>query len=90
MTPLEPLYTLKQAAAIIPYRTADLLREWLYRHRDALKVSRYTRVGYRRIRLLTLTELRLIRGMVVKEVVLAPLPTSPRHRVKPLKPSARP
>lgn len=66
--PLEPLYTLKVAAELIPYYgTSEALGAWLRRYRFP---KRYTHVGRgkRRMRLLSHSELLAIRQALVKEI----------------------
>jgi len=80
MTPaLEPLYTLAVAVQLIPFTSTRYLREWLYRHRDEFP-RRYQIIGFRRARLLSLSECQRIRAYVVKEFPLSPQRVaSPRH-----------
>lgn len=82
MTPgLEPLYTLRVAAEMIPYPGVRPLRDWLYRHRH-LFPRRYQRVGFRTLRLLSLSELVAIRAMVVKEIAPSTQRHAPKRRAK--------
>ncbi len=62
---LEPLYTLKVAAALIPFPTAHALLVYLKRHGFP---KRYRRGSHRgRVRLVTHSECVQLRAMVVTE-----------------------
>lgn len=88
-TPLEPLYTLKQAAALIPFVSVDALSDWLYKHRHEFGI-RTMPFNRRELRVLTLSELQRIRGARVKHV-RAPLPlTALQHRHQAPTPGRRP
>ncbi|MCH8039179.1 MAG: hypothetical protein IH977_02395 [Nitrospinae bacterium] len=64
--PVEPLYDLQCAFRLIPMQY-DSLRKFLSRHKSHFP-ARYRRTsGHRRIRLLSATEIRTIRGMVVEQ-----------------------
>jgi len=64
--PHEPLYDLQVAYQLIPM-AYDSLRKFLSRHKSRFP-ARYRRTsGHRRIRLLSATEIRTIRGMVVEQ-----------------------
>ena len=78
--PVEPLYDLQVAAMLIPMQ-APSLRKLLSRHKARFP-ARYRRsTGSRRIRLLSATEIRTIRPMVVHSLtpdqVLETFLTSP-------------
>lgn len=85
MTPLEPLYTLRVAAELIPYPgSVRNFRDWLYRHRDQFP-GRYQRRRNSYFRLLSNSELHAIRDMLVKDIRQTglrhrPIMTSPQHR----------
>ncbi len=65
--PVEPLYDLQVAAQLIPMQ-APSLRKLLSRHKAQFP-ARYRRsTGRRRIRLLSATEIRTIRPMVVHAI----------------------
>ena len=65
--PVEPLYDLQVAAMLIPMQVASL-RKHLSRHKARFP-ARYRRsTGGRRIRLLSATEIRTIRPMVVHAI----------------------
>ena len=74
--PLEPLFTLKVAAEIIPFPSVEALRQWLYRHRDEFP-ARYRRTskGTTHIRLLTATECRTIQT----QTLVKKIPNQPKH-----------
>lgn len=62
---LEPLYTLKVAAELIPWRNPDALRKWLQRHPEfPARYQPRTRTCW--LRMLTESECLRIREMVVK------------------------
>jgi hypothetical protein len=64
--PVEPLYDLRIAAYLIPMRY-EAIRKWLYRNRERFP-ARYRLHGrsHRRIRLLSASEIRLIRAMCLR------------------------
>jgi len=66
--PVEPLYDLQVAAMLIPMQVASL-RKFLSRHKARFP-ARYRRSDscHRRIRLLSATEIRTIRPMVVYSI----------------------
>lgn len=66
MTPLEPLYTLRQATDLIPMPSIRALVQWLYRHREEYP-ARYVLVGRakRPKRLLLQSEIMAIRTVKV-------------------------
>ena len=65
MTPLEPLYSLKVAAELIPFVHVGALRDFLWKHRDQFP-ARVMPIARRRCRMLTADELVTIRSMRVK------------------------
>ena len=65
--PLEPLYTLKVAAEMIPMRCLQSLRSFLFSHRTDFP-PRYRRAPRGYVRLLSLSECHRIRAIVVKPV----------------------
>lgn len=80
MTPLEPLYTLKVAAAMIPMTSVGTLRAWLYRHRTQFP-ARYQRIQYGRlIRLVSHNECIRIRSMTILYRVKPDPNVSPRAK----------
>lgn len=64
--PVEPLYDMRIAAWLIPMRY-EALRKWLYRNKT-LFPPRYRLHGHshRRIRLLSASEIRIIRRMAIR------------------------
>lgn len=77
MTPaLEPLYTLRQAADLVPTTSVAALRQFLYRHRGEYP-ARYYLVGRgkRRHRLLSQSEILRIRA--VKQILTTTGRSSP-------------
>ena len=62
--PVEPLYDLQVAAMLIPMQVASL-RKHLSRHKVRFPARYRKSTGGRRIRLLSATEIRTIRPMVV-------------------------
>jgi hypothetical protein len=64
---LEPLYTLKQAAELVPMRSVDSLKHWLTNHANDWP-RRYRQLGRCRqwVRLLTESELVAIRQRLVR------------------------
>jgi hypothetical protein len=64
--PVEPLYDMRIAAYLIPMRY-EALRKWLYRNKEHFP-SRYRLHGHshRRIRLLSASEIRLIRAKCLR------------------------
>ena len=67
MNALEPLYTLKVATQLIPMSSVPVLQEWLRRHAPEWP-RRYVWRGRvkRRMRMLSQSELLIIRDHVVK------------------------
>lgn len=64
--PVEPLYDMRIAAYLIPMRY-EALRKWLYRNKEHFQ-ARYRLHGHshRRIRLLSASEIRLIRKLCLR------------------------
>lgn len=82
MIPLEPLYTLAEAVDLLPYPAGvGALSDWLYRHRAQFP-RRYQRRRHSNVRLLTVSELRRIRRMLVKEIPPPRQSAAPKHRAK--------
>lgn len=78
LQPPERLYTLKQAVEIIPFVNLGALRDWLSRHHEI--PDRRAPMGRRKHRMLTLTELHVIRAMRVKLIKEAVHDAAPRRR----------
>jgi hypothetical protein len=75
MTTLEPLYTLKVAAELIPFVHVGALADWLYRHRHEFPAHEMP-IGRRFLRVLSLSEVSRIRSMRIAQGQLR------RERVK--------
>lgn len=69
--PVEPMYDMRIAACLIPMRY-EALRKWLYRNKEHFAPPRYRLHGHshRRIRLLSASEIRLIRAKAIRGSVL--------------------
>lgn len=64
---IEPLYTIKVAAELIPMPSANALHQWLFKNPDVFAEKRYRRGSYGiDRRLLSESEILLIRSMVLK------------------------
>jgi hypothetical protein len=66
VTPLEPLYTLRVAAEMIPCVHVGALKDFLRRHRREFP-TRTMPINRRRVRMLYLSEIERIRQLRVKE-----------------------
>jgi hypothetical protein len=62
MTTLEPLYTLKVAAELIPFVNAGALRDFLWKHRDQFP-SKIMPIDRKFVRMLSHSEIITIRAM---------------------------
>lgn len=65
--PVEPMYDMRIAACLIPMRY-EALRKWLYRNKAHFSTPRHRLHGHshRRIRLLSASEIRLIRAKAIR------------------------
>lgn len=82
--PVEPMYDMRIAACLIPMRY-ESLRKWLYRNKEHFSQPRYRLQGHshRRIRLLSASEIRLIRAKAIRGSVLED-PRAPERYVRAL------
>ncbi len=62
---IQPLFDLDMASSLIPMRYTSL-KTYLSKHKDQFPPRYILTYGHRRVRMLTATELRAIRGAVLR------------------------
>jgi hypothetical protein len=66
--PLEPIYTLRQAADLVPMSSVGALQKWLYRYANHFpRRYRYLGRGHRKFRVLLQSEILAVQATLIRQ-----------------------